>query len=115
MVARSGAPPLPARLSAYAPLGLSNRTPRLMATASASLVRLEIASRSCCATSAVMPTGRSIGLRQVDRGEPHSAVAERQQDRGVARQPIELGNDERVGVGEWSSVVILPAADQALR
>ena len=41
--ARSGVPPLPARLSTAAPLGLPSFTPRLMATASASLVRLEIA------------------------------------------------------------------------
>lgn len=43
----SGAPPLPARLSAVAPFGLPSFTPRLLATLSASLVRLEIASRSC--------------------------------------------------------------------
>ena len=60
MAAQSGAPPLPARLSAAAPLGLPSRTPRLLATASASLVRLEIASRSACATSAMIPTVRSV-------------------------------------------------------
>ena len=49
MAARSGAPPLPARLRASAPLGLPSFTPRLLATLSASLVRREIASRSCCA------------------------------------------------------------------
>jgi hypothetical protein len=49
---------LPARLSAAAPLGLPSRTPRPLATASASLVRLEIASRSTWATSAMMPTVR---------------------------------------------------------
>ena len=60
MAALSGAPPLPARLSAAAPLGLPSFTPRLLATASASFVRFEIASRSCCATSAMIPTVRSF-------------------------------------------------------
>ena len=60
MAARSGAPPFPARLSAAAPLGLPSFTPRLLATASASLVRLEIASRSGLATSAMIPTVRSF-------------------------------------------------------
>ena len=55
IAALSGAPPLPARLSAAAPLGSPSRTRRLLATASASLVRFEIASRSCCATSVVIP------------------------------------------------------------
>ena len=44
MAARSGAPPLPARLSAAAPFGLPSRTPRVLATLSASFVRFEIAS-----------------------------------------------------------------------
>jgi hypothetical protein len=52
--------PLPARLSAATPLGLPSFTPRLRAALSASRVRLEIASRSCCATSAMMPTVRSF-------------------------------------------------------
>ena len=73
IAARSGAPPFPARLSAAAPLGLPRRTPRLLATLSASFVRLEIASRSCCATSAMMPTvrsfasGRSTAANQSER------------------------------------------------
>jgi hypothetical protein len=36
------------------PLGLPGRTPRLLATASASLVHLEIASRSACATGVMI-------------------------------------------------------------
>ena len=51
----SGAPPLPARLSAAAPLGLPSFTPWLRATASASFVRFEIVSRSACATSVMIP------------------------------------------------------------
>jgi hypothetical protein len=47
---RSDAPPFPARRSAAAPFGLPSLTPRAFATASASFVRFEIASRSCCAT-----------------------------------------------------------------
>ncbi len=46
--------------SAAAPLGWPSFTPRLLATLSASLVRLEIASRSCCDTSAMMPSVRSF-------------------------------------------------------
>ena len=60
MAARSGAPLLPARRSAAAPLGLPSFTPRLLATLSASFLRREIASRSCCATSAMIPTLRSF-------------------------------------------------------
>gem|GEM_PF-6525963 len=49
-VARSASPPFPARLSAAAPFGLPSLTPRAFATASASFVRREIASRSAWAT-----------------------------------------------------------------
>jgi hypothetical protein len=41
-------------------VGLPSRTPRALAAASASLVRREIASRSCPATSAMIPTVRSL-------------------------------------------------------
>ena len=59
----SGAPPRPASLSAAAPFGLPSRTPRALGAASASLVRLEAAARSCEATScyggraATLPSG----------------------------------------------------------
>ena len=59
-LSRSARPPFPARLSAAAPLGLPSFTPRAFAAASASFVRREIASRSCWATSAMMPTVRSL-------------------------------------------------------
>ena len=39
--------------------------------------------------------GEVVRLRQVHRGEAHAAVAQRQQERGVARQPVELGDDQR--------------------
>ena len=95
MAARSGAPPLPGRLRASAPLGLPSFTPRFLATLSASLVRLEVASRSCCATSAMMLDGEVIRLGQVDRGELHAAVPQRQQEGSVPRQPVELGDHQR--------------------
>ncbi len=60
MALRRGAPPLPACLSGSEPWGCLSFIPRLRATLSASLVRLEIASRSSCATSAMMPTVRSF-------------------------------------------------------
>lgn len=53
-------PPLPARLSAAAPVGSPNVAPRLLAAASASFVRRAVVSRSCCATSDMMPTARSF-------------------------------------------------------
>ena len=42
-----------------------------------------------------MPDGEVVRLRQVDRGEPHAAVPQRQQEGGVARQPVELGDHQR--------------------
>ena len=41
-------------------IGVAQLPPRLLATLSASLVRLEIASRSCCAASAMIPIVRSF-------------------------------------------------------
>ena len=40
------------------------------------------------------PDGQVVCLRQVDRGELHAAVAQRQQEGGVLREPIELGDDQ---------------------
>ena len=57
---RRASVPFPARLSAAAPFGLPRLTPRDLATASASFVRRAIASRSCRATRAMMPTVRSF-------------------------------------------------------
>ena len=62
---RTALPSPPQRGSA---IGLSSRTPRLRATASASFVRFEIASRSCCATNAMIPTVRSLELGPVHAG-----------------------------------------------
>ena len=45
---------------AAAPVGLPSLTPRLLVTAGPSFVRREIALRSCCATSAMIPTVRSF-------------------------------------------------------
>lgn len=68
----SAPPSSPARLSAAAPLGLPSFTPRALAAASASFVRREIASRSYCATSAMMPTVRSLapGISQATNLTP---------------------------------------------
>ena len=100
IAARIGAPPLPARLSAAAPSGLPSRTPRLLATLSGSFVRLEIASRSACATSAVIPTVRSfasgrstaanftpLSLRVSRKAWPRPGRARRGRARG-ARRPV---------------------------
>ena len=84
--ARSDAPPLPARRIAAMPLGLPSFTPRAFATASASLVRFEIASRSCCATRAMIPTVRSFAS-----GISTAANLEG----GIPGQPIELGDHQR--------------------
>ena len=84
-----------ARRSAAAPFGLPSFTPRLLATASASFVRLEIASRSCLRHQRHDPDGEVVRLRQVDRGELHVAVPQRQQEGGIARQPVELGDHQR--------------------
>jgi hypothetical protein len=51
---RSALPSSPQRRRAV--VGFPSRTPRALAAASASLVRLEIASRSACVTSAMIPT-----------------------------------------------------------
>src|SRR6056297_3011420 len=59
-VRRSAAPPSGERRRAAAPLGLPSLTPRALAAASASFVRREIARRSCSATSAMIPTVRSL-------------------------------------------------------
>ena len=98
-VPRNGRPErrtaLPSPLSAAAPLGLARRTPRLLATASASLVRREIASRSCSATRAMMPTVRSFASGRSAASNPHAAVPERQQEGSVARQPVQLRDEQR--------------------
>ena len=78
-VARNGRPerrtalPSPPERSG---LGVAQpHTPRLLATASASLVRFDIASRSACATSdSNNPNREVVRLRQVHRGEPDAAV-----------------------------------------
>ena len=49
----------PGRIASM-PFGLPSLTPRVFATASASFVRREIASCSCFATSAMMPTVQSF-------------------------------------------------------
>ena len=36
-----------------------------------------------------------VRLRQVHRQEAHATVAQRQQEGGIARQPVELGDDQR--------------------
>ena len=59
-LARSAAPPFPARFSLAAPFGLPSFTPRALATASASFVRLLTSSRSAWATNAVMLKIRSL-------------------------------------------------------
>ena len=79
--ALSGAPPLPALPRLH--LGLPNRTPRLLATLSASLVRLEIASRSCCATSAMIPTVRYLPPAGSHRREPHGAAPSESRKAGI--------------------------------
>jgi hypothetical protein len=56
----SAALPLPDRLKADAPFGLPSFTQRAFAAASASFVRLELASRSYQATRAMLPTVRSL-------------------------------------------------------
>jgi hypothetical protein len=75
-VARGAAPPFPGRLSAAAPFGLPSFTPRALAAARTSRVRFEIASRSACATSAMIPTVRSFASG-MSADEPHPAVAQR--------------------------------------
>ena len=75
--------------------GLPSRTPRLLATASASLVRLEIASRVLLRHQRHDADGEIVRLRQVNRGELDPAVPQRQEEGGVARQPVELGDDQR--------------------
>ena len=59
-VARSATPPFPARRRHSAPVGFPSFTPRALATASATFVRREIASRSAWATSAMVPTVWSL-------------------------------------------------------
>ena len=95
MALRSGAPPLPARLSASAPLGLPSFTPRLLSTLSASLVRLEIASPLLLRHQRHDAHGEVVRLRQIHRREPNPAVPECQQEGGIARQPVELGDHQR--------------------
>ena len=71
-----------------------HRTPRLLAIDKASLIRFEMASRSCCATSAMMRTVGSFASGRSPSEKRDAAVAQRQQERGVARQPVDLGDDE---------------------
>jgi Recombinase len=78
-VARSATPPFPARRRLSAPFGFPSFTPRALATASASFVRREIASRSACATSAMIPTVRSFasGMSTATNLTPLSRKASR--------------------------------------
>ena len=93
----------PARLSAAAPFGLPSFTPRALAAASASLVRREIASRSCWATSAMIPTVRSFasGMSTARNRTPLSRSVSRKA--ALRRQPVELGNHQR-GAGHPGEV-----------
>ena len=77
VAALSGAPPLPARLSAAAPLGLPSRpAPRYRQRLLGALRdRLALGLRH----QRHDPHGEVVGLGQVDRGEADAAVAERQQ------------------------------------
>ena len=95
MAARSGAPPLPARLQRRRPVGVAEPHPaapghrqRLLGPPG---VRLALGLRH----QRHDPDGEVVRLRQVDRGELHAAVPERQQEGGVARQPVELGDHQR--------------------
>ena len=101
IAALSGA--TPARLGAAAPLGLPSRTPRLLATASASLVRLtEIASRSCCATSAMMPTVRSMASGRSQQDHPQSGG--RSGGRGSDSRPSWRSSAVPVTLARWSTL-----------
>ena len=77
--ALSASPPFPARRRLSAPFGLPSFTPRALATAGASFVRPEIASRSACATSAMIPTVRSFasGMSTATKRTPLSRRAKR--------------------------------------
>ena len=75
-------------------VGLPSRTPRFLVTANASFVRREIASRSACANSAMIPTVRSFASGRSTPAKPRHCPAASAQS-GVARQPVELGEDER--------------------
>ncbi len=39
--------------------------------------------------------GEVVRLRQIDRGEPNAAVAQREEEGGVARELVELGHHQR--------------------
>ena len=91
-VARSAAPPFPARRRLSAPFGLPSFTPRAFATARASFVRLEIASRSASASHD--PHGQVIRLRHVDGHELHLTVPQGEEKRRVPAQSIQIGNHQ---------------------
>ena len=92
MAARSGAPPLPARRRAAAPLGLPSLTPRL---GHGQRLLGSLRPPRGPAGPRHHPDGEVARLWQVHRREPHAAVAQRPQGGGVAREPVELGDDQR--------------------
>ena len=47
--------------------------------------------------------GQIIGLGQIDGEEPHAAVAQGQQEGRIAREPVELGDDQD-GAGDTGQV-----------
>ena len=94
MAALSGAPPLPARLSAAAPWGCpaaprgSLPPPGLLGPPGDRLA-LGLGDQRHDADRQI------VRFRQVDPGEPHPAIAQRQQEGGIPRQPVELGDHQR--------------------
>lgn len=92
-----------ARRRLAAPLVLPSLTPRGRAATRASLVRREIAPRSAFATSASYSDGQVVYLRHVAGQERHPAVAPRQQEGRIAREPVQPGNHQR-GAGDLRQV-----------
>ncbi len=92
---RRGAVPFPALLSAAAPFGL----PRLRPARLRGLQSLPGAPSDGLALllgdECHDPAGEVVRLRHVGREEPDAAVAQREQERRVARELVELGGSAR--------------------
>lgn len=85
---------LPRPPEALRTFGLPSLTPRALAMATASLVRRAFVSRSVSATSAMLPTVRSLVsvISHAMNRTPLSRRASR--ERRVSAQPIQLGDDK---------------------
>lgn len=97
--------PLPASLSAAAPLGLPNICPRAFAACSASCVRLEIALRSAWATAAMMCTVNSFasGMSAATNLTPLSCSVARKATFRDSRSSLATTNAAPVTLARYSA------------